>query len=149
MLNYGVKMIDGVDFQGEKLLYGYQPILDLILFSNNQDGKTIREQGYGLATMANIWVGLFPLTIFIVYSFCTASVDSFVNLSESLNTTMQNRSGHDLYNSKDIAQQKKVEMKNLISNDSLAVIEDEPDEPQRQVEVRKKAVKKQKNSKMA
>lgn len=81
MLNYGVKLIDGIDFKGDTLLYGYQPITDALVIGDQDLAMTVRAKGYGIATLANVWVGLFPLTMYIVYCFCTASLESFVGKS--------------------------------------------------------------------
>ena len=77
---------------------------------------TIREQGYGVATVANLWVLLFPITIFLVYCFCTASLDSFVsndswggNGSELDVKEGANNNGRQL------------EMKSLVDNDELSL----------------------------
>ena len=83
---------------------------------------TIREQSYGLATVANVWVGAFPLTIFIVYCFINADVDSFVSLGSG-----DDKEGGD--------ESKNLEMTSLVDNDELAVIQAEPVEPNRNIDI--------------
>jgi hypothetical protein len=116
-------LIEGIDFNADTLLYGYQPITDLLVFSDHDLAMTDRAKGYGIATVANLWVGLFPLTIYIVYCFCTSDLESFVDLRKS------SAASDDLDNAKEGGRVRNMEMKSLVENDSLVELQDEPREP--------------------
>ena len=61
--SYGVKVIPGVTFNDPSFIYGYQPGLDLLLFfQQEQFYKSI-----GLATLADLWVSVCPISLFLVH----------------------------------------------------------------------------------
>lgn len=60
--DFGVKSVDGIDMTDYKLLYGYQPTLDIIMFFDSPPDK-----GYGVSTFCDVWIGLFPISMYMVY----------------------------------------------------------------------------------
>lgn len=60
--DFGVKAIDGVDLVDNRLLYGYQPTLDVIMFFDSSTDK-----GFGVSSLADIWIGGFPISMGILY----------------------------------------------------------------------------------
>lgn len=60
--DFGVKGIDGVDLTDHKLLYGYQPTLDIIMFFDSDKVK-----GIGVSTFPDVWIGLFPVSMGLIY----------------------------------------------------------------------------------
>lgn len=105
----------------------------MIVFHDSNLAMTVRAQGYGVATAANIWVCLFPLTMLIVYCFCTASLDSFVGKSAA----NDQEDDLDYDNAEGGGHARNVEMKSLVEHDQLVEVEQEPYEPMRRVDLDK------------
>lgn len=71
LFDFGIKAIDGVDLIDHQLLYGFQPTLYIIMF-----GGEFRNKGFGISTAADLWIGLFPISITLVYCYLKAKCDA-------------------------------------------------------------------------
>lgn len=71
IFDFGIKAIEGVDLVDHQLLYGFQPTLYIIMF-----GQDLREKGFGISTAADLWIGLFPVSMALVYFYLKAKCDA-------------------------------------------------------------------------
>lgn len=69
--DFGVKAIDGVDLVDRSIIYGYNPTLDIIMFF---DGN--KQSGIGVSTIADVWIGLFPISMFLIYLIFSVKIES-------------------------------------------------------------------------
>lgn len=74
--DFGIRAVDGVDLIDRELLYGFEPTLGVIMFGSKQ-----REHGFGISTMADIWIGLFPASMAVVFTYLQAkSLAEYANI---------------------------------------------------------------------
>ena len=69
--DFGIKAVDGIDLIDHQLLYGFEPTLNAIMFFT-----TPKRHGVGVSTIADIWIGLFPISMTIIYIYLKSKSDA-------------------------------------------------------------------------
>lgn len=73
VFDYGVRAIENVDLTNTTFLYGYQPSLDALMFFR---GDGFGRHGFGIASVADLWIGAFPLSMLLVYAILQAKAQA-------------------------------------------------------------------------
>lgn len=78
--DFGIKSVDGIDLIDHQLLYGFEPTLNSIMFF-----APTKRSGVGVSTIADLWIGLFPVSMIIIYiylKFKSDSIYAYLNIEK-------------------------------------------------------------------